>query len=431
MIIRLGDLDTNAGQAAQKILDKTQKWTEKCYDWSPDEIDAYIASKGKDCNKILYIEYQYYQIGLSQQWLKDTAAGIGDPLVVRREILLQRLHGSSLSPYPQEDIEYIVETEHKPIDELWICEYFKFDIYEPLEKRVPYLVGVDCSTGTVGDNNAITVLNPYTLRPAAEFECNYVGETIYIRIITELVQQHIPRACVCIERNSIGDGIVDFLLTTNSPILQNLYFDKDRNLLQERLKEVQDMTSILQLQAKQKTYYGVYTGRDSRESMFAILSKRVSENKDDFISHNIIRDLSRLVRKASGKIEAGPGFHDDSIMSYLIALYVYYHGDNIGMFGITRGARDEDLDNSGLKRPDDIDPSMVDPALIAAAKKREQQELAMHQFEAEMLKAEQESQRETYRLHKAGLIHGDIFEHTPSDAVEDFDSTGEISLDIF
>ena len=79
-------------------------------------------------------------------------------------------------------------------------------------------------------------------------------------------------------------------------------------------------------------------------------------------------------------------------MSYLIALYVYYHGDNLAMFGITRGARDEDLDNSGLKRPEEIDPSLVDPALIAAAKKREQQEAELFKFEQDMLKAEMESQ---------------------------------------
>ena len=291
--------------AAQTVLDNTQVWTEKCYDWTNEQVLEYIESKGAKCNHILYIEYQYYQIGLSQKWLKETAAGIGDPLVVRREILLQRLHGSSLSPYPQEDIEYIVETEHKTINELWIREYFKFDLYEKLDRRVPYLVGVDCSTGTVGDNNAITVINPYTLRPAAEFECNYVGETIYEQIITELVVQYIPKACVCIERNSIGDGIIDFFLNTNSPIINNLYFDRDKNLLEEKLREAQDMTSILQTQARVKSYYGVYTQGQSRESMFAILSRRVSENKDDFISHNVIRDLSRLVRKPNGKIEAG------------------------------------------------------------------------------------------------------------------------------
>ena len=75
----MGDLDTSQGQAAQRILDNTQQWTEKCYDWSDEEINKYIDSKGQNCNRILYIEYQFYQIGLSQEWLKKTAAGIGDP----------------------------------------------------------------------------------------------------------------------------------------------------------------------------------------------------------------------------------------------------------------------------------------------------------------------------------------------------------------
>ena len=92
---------------AQEILDKTAQWTEKIYDWSYEEVQSYLDNRGTDCNRILYIEYQYYQIGLTQKWLRDISAKIGDPLVVRREILLQRLHGSSLSPFPQEDIEYI------------------------------------------------------------------------------------------------------------------------------------------------------------------------------------------------------------------------------------------------------------------------------------------------------------------------------------
>ena len=118
-------------------------------------------------------------------------------------------------------------------------------------------------------------------------------------------------------------------------------------------------------------------------------------------------------------------------MSYLIALYVYYHGDNLAMFGITRGARDEDLDNGGLKRPEEIDPSLVDPALIAAAKKREQQEAEMFKFEQDMLKAEMESQRRTRELHNAGLIHGDIYDNTPEDLIDEYDSVGEVDLSIF
>ena len=59
-------------------------------------------------------------------------------------------------------------------------------------------------------------------------------------------------------------------------------------------------------------------------------------------------------------------------MSYLIGMYIYYHGNNLVVFGITKGARDEELKNEGLKRPDEIDPSLVNPKLIAEVKKQEE-----------------------------------------------------------
>lgn len=118
-------------------------------------------------------------------------------------------------------------------------------------------------------------------------------------------------------------------------------------------------------------------------------------------------------------------------MSYLIALYVYYHGDNLGLFGITKGARDEDLDNSGLKRPEEIDPNLVDSYLIEFAKKREQQERDMRKFENDMRAAEKESQMKTYQLQKAGLVKNTIFDSTPDYLSDEFDQSGEVSLDLF
>ena len=292
------------GQEAQEILDKTAKFTERLYDMTEEEIQEYLNSQGKDCNKILYIEYQYYQIGKTDEWLENMSAKIGDPLVVRREILLQRLHGSSASPYDQEDIEYIVETQHKPIDELWLLDFYKFDIYKKLNPRTPYIIGVDCSTGTGGDNNAITVIDPYTVEPVAEFECSYIGETMYEKLLIELINV-LPRGILCIERNSVGDSIIDHLL--NSPIRDRLYFDKNRDLVQEKAHENETVESMLKKQAAIKTYYGVWTGTQSRDDMFSILSRHVKEYKEKFIKKNIIRDLSRLIRKSSGKIEAGPG----------------------------------------------------------------------------------------------------------------------------
>lgn len=424
-----GDLDTKQGIEAQEILDKTCKWTEKIYDWTDEQIQAYLDSQGSDCNRIFYIEYQYYQIGLTQEWLRDISAKIGDPLTVRREILLQRLHGSSLSPFPQEDIEFIVETERKPIDELWLLEYFKFDIYKSLNKNTPYLVGVDCSTGTDGDNNAITIIDPYTIEPVAEFECSYIGEKRYIKLLIDLVQNHIPRSVLCIERNSVGDAIIDFLL--DSPIAGNLYFDKDKDFLEERMRQHETVESMLKREAKQKTYYGVYTSGQSRTDMMSILARHVNEYKEKFITHNIIRDLSRLVRTGSGKVEAGSGFHDDSVMSYLIALYVYYHGNNLVAFGIVKGLRDEEITNKGLKRADEINPALVDQSLINQVKQQEEFEM-QKTYEDIMREAIKKSQKESYALYQSGMSKSDVFNNTPDSMIDtNGDDDGSIDLSFF
>lgn len=423
-----GDLDTKCGLESQKILDRCATWTEKMYDWSQEQIEDYFKAH-ENCNKILYIEYFYDQIGLDDEWFTNIAAKIGDPTTVRREILLQRLHGSSLSPYPKEDIEYIVEVQKKPIDEIWVMDYYKFDVYKKLDKKIPYILGIDCSTGTVGDNNAITVLNPYTFEPDAEFECCYIGETKYEQLIIEFVSKYVPRACVAIERNSVGDGIIDHLL--HSKIRDRIYFDKAKDLMEDNMQQYETVESMLKKQAKQKTFYGVYTSGPSRDDMFAILSRHVNEYKEKFVTANVTRDLSRLIKKPSGKIEAGEGFHDDSIMSYLIALYIFYHGNNLIVFGIHKGAKVEDLDNSGLKRPEEIDPTLVDPKLIAAAKRQEELE-KQPTWEELMRKAMLESQKHTYKLQQSGEIQNSIFEHTPDAVMDEIEENqGGIDLDFF
>ena len=421
-----GDLDTDMGVEASVLLDKCCIWTEKFYDMTKEEMIEYIDKSKEDCNKIVYIEFQYYQIGLTREWLDNISKRIGDMLVVRREILLQRLHGSSDFPYLLEDLEYIQDNKRLPIDEIYIMDFYKFDIYEELEKDIPYIVGIDCSTGTNGDNNAITILNPYTVTPVAEFECAFVGETMYEKIIIELVQQYIPKAIVCIERNSIGDGIVDHLLV--SPIANRLYFDRNKDLVEEKNKEMSTIESMLKKQASYKSFYGVYTSPHSREQMFAILSNHVNEYKDKFVTQNIIRDFSRLVKTKSGKIAAGPGFHDDSIMSYLISLYVYYHGNNLAAFGFIKGQDPNFKPNQGLYRSRE-ELEEVLPRGVVDSIEKEKEFKKLNDYEAILAKAIMESQNETRKILNSSNIHmeNDFFEER--DVYDD--DTSSIPLDFF
>lgn len=425
-----GDLDSEPGKDAQIILDATKEWDEHLYDMSVEEAQKYATAPGK--NGILYIEYQYWQIGKTREWFESIASKINDDLTTRREILLQRLHGSSLSPYAREDIEYIISTQQMPKDELSfnLLKYYKFSVYEELDRSIPYLVGVDCSTGTVGDNNAITILNPYTVKPVAEFECSYIGETLYEKLIIELVKKVIPRAIIIIERNSVGDGIIDHLL--NSSIMGNLYYDKDRDLLSNKMVENETVESMLKHNARQKTYYGVYTSGASREDMFTILSRHVAEFKDNFVTKNIIRDICRLVKTSSGKIEAASGFHDDSVMSYLICLYVYYHGNNLGRFGFEKGSQEIANQNQGTYRPTDVTNLNVSDEVksVIQTQINKEQNTPDDYFEL-MRKAVIESQNESMKLVKAGLVHNETISNTPDYVLDEINDYGNANYDIF
>ena len=122
------------------------------------------------------------------------------------------------------------------------------------------------------------------------------------------------------------------------------------------------------------------------------------------------------------------------MMSYLIALYVYYHGNNLAMFGVTKGAREEDLNNGGMKRPDEISPDLVDKKVIADAKAQQiKEQMTKKELDwSNMLSnAIKQSQQETFRLHQSKLLNDTVFDHTPEAIVEDYGDDSSIPLDFF
>lgn len=107
-------------------------------------------------------------------------------------------------------------------------------------------------------------------------------------------------------------------------------------------------------------------------------------------------------------------------MSYLIAMYVRYHGNNLELFGVKIGATDAELNNSGMKRPEEIDTNLVDKSLVDAAIKEEALKARTNEYERMMQDAIYKSQADTYKLQQKGLINNTIFEDTPDFVADDY-----------
>jgi hypothetical protein len=186
----------------------------------------------------------------------------------------------------------------------------------------------------------------------AEFKSPFIGTEDTKKFLHILVKKHIPRAILCIERNHVGCAIIEGL--KDMGLLANLYFDHTKQLV-GNVDDGIDDNGFLKQQAFNRRLFGVYTEKASRDIMINILFRRVSESKHKFICGNIIGDLLHLIKNKRGKIEAISGQHDDSIMSYMIALYVLYHGNNLERYGYVRGAiPDESERNKGMLHEDSI-----------------------------------------------------------------------------
>ena len=327
-----GNIDSQPVKDSMSTREQAAVFTERLYDMTEDDIAAFIKANSR--NGIIYIEFNYKQIGMDEEWYqKVCAVSNWDKIKIKREVLLQRIRGTSESPFDPDDLDTINGFRKEPIDEIMVNKIFTLYVYEKLDKTVPYIMGVDCATGVNNDNTVLMIIDPYTLHPVACMKTPLADAVETAQNIIHVVNRYIPKALVAIESNHLGSAIIAIL--KRSSIAANLYYDIDKAMVPD-VETRLDKYGMVMNDPNNRRFYGVATTATTRPMMMQILLRHVAERKSDFICRELIDDLNNLIQKASGKIEAAQGEHDDVVMAYLIALFVYYHGSKLSRYGITK-----------------------------------------------------------------------------------------------
>ncbi len=339
-----GEMATDNGRYIYETFQKCLLWRDKFYDLNLIELKEFIKETADRNNgsPMVYIEYQWYQIGRDKEWWEDQIRkNHYNWTLLKKDYLLQWDASNSDSPFDKVDIDELDEMLRKKaeinaeqgkdvhIESRFYENKYEFKMYKKVPRDTKVIFGIDVGEGYKQDSSTIVVVEAKTKCIIGLMETNEMGQLKFADVVIDLMTFYYPNSVWVIERNR-GGAMIEKLLQEGYG--SHLYKQKQIDITKERMTKgyIKRSDSLL-------SQYGIYTSAKNRPEMHEILYNQVVNFKYRLVIPEIIKQLKDLVVKktASGsRIDHMDGKHDDLIMGYLMAMYVLYRGNNIGAYGI-------------------------------------------------------------------------------------------------
>jgi len=197
--------------------------------------------------------------------------------------------------FETDTVEKIQNAVMEPIE---IVRLFNGQVWK-FNNAIPgryYIMGVDTAPEHGEDKSAITVWDYETLEQVAEYQgkCKVLD---FVKVVKVLATQY--PGMIVIESNSYGNQVVEQL--NNSEFSYTIYKEK---------------------RGKQITFPGLSTNSKTRPLMIDALYSYISQYPECVKSERLALELTGLVTKTNGRVEADTGCHDDLALATSCVLYV-------------------------------------------------------------------------------------------------------------
>jgi hypothetical protein len=217
-----------------------------------------------------------------------------DQRKIAQELELKFLptEGSFFEP---ETVEAVQNAVIEPIERLRLFNGEMWRFKNAVPNRY-YIMGVDTAPEHGDDKSAVTVWDYETLEQVAEYQgkCKVLD---YVKVIKVLATQY--RGMIVVESNSYGNQVVEQL--NNSEFSHMIYKEK---------------------RGKQTVLPGLSTNSKTRPLMIDALYSYITQYPESVKSERLALELTALVTKTNGRVEADTGCHDDLALSTSCVFYV-------------------------------------------------------------------------------------------------------------
>jgi hypothetical protein len=217
-----------------------------------------------------------------------------DPRKIAQELELKFLPAEG-SFFEAETVEVMQNSCRRPIEiaKLYNGEAWKF------EERIPgifYIIGVDTAPEHGQDKSAITVWNYETLEQVWEYQgkCKVLDFVKVVKVAATMYP-----GLIVVESNSYGNQVVEHI---NASEFSTMLYKEKRG--------------------KNTFVPGLSTNAKTRPLMIDALYSYMTQFPESVRSERLALELTGLVSKTSGKVEADTGCHDDIALSAAVCMYV-------------------------------------------------------------------------------------------------------------
>ena len=321
---QMNSQDDPSGEFAYMVRNGALHFRLEFYDYGPAKVRQMIDEQAE--YNFLYAEYQYWEIGRDEAWFKEQCRELlNDQVKIKREILLVWPMSTDGSVFAEEQLDVLSKYKAEVVATMPVRPRkgnappnLEFLFTEMPDPSVPYILSIDTSGGVGRDYTAFTLSHPDDMRTVGTMKTNTADDEALRALSEHIVVDLFPKCVVIVERNYLGIVVINHLLKVPGVEPRMFYLEKE--------KEAERTIGKMVVKSRKKVrVYGVDTTADSREAMFRHLFQIVDELPALLRSEAIQDEIRTLQRKKTGKIEHRSGFHDDQLMSWLIAVYADRH----------------------------------------------------------------------------------------------------------
>lgn len=319
-----------------------------------EELHELIASRSKNKQVMTYSVYTHKQLGFTDEWLLRQISEVGFEPESREKLNMDYFNiwvsgsdSAAFSPDIARTIglrkgkpKFVQRTDCTGVSMKWYIEENEIETYMAKFNTV---MGVDTSDAGGGDSMGVVIVNIETFEVVATINTNYVNIFTFAKLLTDLIVKF-PNMTTIIERRSSGAAIMDQMLVT-LPEQKVNPFERLFNLVvqetdnnKERYQELKRTRYIRDdLLFEHKAEFGFPTSGGGDYGRSVLYGNNFQTSLEQACDRLVDIELSTQLlslRVKNERIDHPPGGNDDSVIAWLLCMWLLRHGKNLSHYGI-------------------------------------------------------------------------------------------------